>query len=214
MDTKQSKPMFTHHLTDEQLYQYIIDKEEPSLDASSHLGQCGYCSNRADSIAHIVYEMAIAKLSEPSPQIMQRYATLFQHVQQKTYADVAVALWDALRATLLLDSREEMLAGTRSANVTSYRLLYTTDRADIELLVEPANRGRRLEGEILTLEEKDQLTPALLQLQNATVKAVLHETECNELGRFQFDEVQPDQYQLLITPLRGASIQIDTLNIT
>ena len=206
--------MFTNHLTDDQLYQRIIDKEALSAESMHHLNACSYCLSRSNSVLHFIQEIKIARRSQPSTQALQRYTALFRYVEQNSQPSVVAEIWNALRATLLLDSREEAWAGTRSANVASYRLLYTTERADIELLVEPSNRGRRLEGEILTLDQDDQMTPALLQLHNITANTVLHETECNELGRFQFEEVQPDQYQLLITPLHGATIQVDSLSIT
>lgn len=206
--------MFTNHLTEEQLYQHIIDKHEMSIEESLHLRNCGHCTHRASSVSYFLNEMSLVRRSQPSRQAIQNYNALFAYVKQQRPGHVVADLWEMIKATLLRDSREEALAGLRSANAVSYRLLYTTERADIELLVEPSSQGRRLEGEILTLEQTESLTPALLQLQREADHEILYETECNDSGRFQFDDVQPNQYQLYITPLQGAAIQVETLNIT
>lgn len=210
---KQSKPIFTKHLTEEQLYSQLIDGVDLSEEQSTHLHECADCRALHTEITSMLRELWIARRSQPSAKALQTYQQAFSQVQQAP--SIAVQMWQALRAHLLLDSRVEGLAtGIRSANPTRYRLLYTTDQADVELLVEPVRRQRRLEGEILSLSDTEPVAPALVQVYDADAQKTVREAESDERGRFVLDSVEPGRYQLLITSLHGVSLQIDELEIT
>ena len=165
----------------------------------------------------LVQELEIARRSRPSTQAIDTYHSFFEHVERKSplISSALSEIIQGLRGQLMMDSRQQTaLQGIRNAAATSYRLLYSTDRADIELLVEPDVRMRRIEGEVLALDADDPITPALVQLLRQGDDETIHETTCNEDERFHFADVLPGHYQLTIMPAIGASLEITQLEIT
>jgi len=161
-----------------------------------------------------VHDLEIARRSQPSVAARQRYYALFTEVSQASQSALA-PLWQGLWAQLAWDGRAlAAQAGARRIHNKSYRLLYTTERADVELWIEPTNGHRRLVGDVLALDQPDALAPLLVQLHDATTDRVAHETESDATGRFEFDVVAPARYHLQITPLHGAPLHIDALEIT
>ena len=199
------------HLTADQLYAIVFDQAAPDTAIADHLALCPACRTELDQLRQMAGDLAVARLSEPSPAALQRYAALFAQVQQR--GSRLGEFWQTLRATLAWDSRQQPATqGVRSGAAAGYRLLYTTPRAEVELMVEPGQHSGVLEGDIIELSAGEGATPALVQLLDDT-KVATHETEAGADGRFRLENVQPGIYRLLITPVTGAAVEIDPLEI-
>ncbi len=208
-----------NHLSDDQLYSLVFDPVRPTQEATIHLEACARCREQLTVLHQLRAELMVARHSQPTAAALQRYNQLFTQVQQPPSALSRVV--QQLRATLTWDSRQQpALQGVRNVAATHYRQLYATARAEIELLVMARTPQRReLEGDIITLTGQEQVTPALLQLQVLYQDQINNEQASYEVmsdaeGRFRIADVLPGHYQLLITPIQGALLELDDLEIT
>lgn len=203
-----------NHIPEEYLYTHLLDQALLSPVDADHLAACGECQNRLAALRDLLRELAIARRSEPSAAVLERYHQLFAHVPQQP--GLLTRLVERLRAQLTWDSRRQpALQGLRNVATPHYRQLYTAAGAEIELMV--ANRAshqRTLEGDIITLAGHAPLAPALVELAATADPQQVHEVQSDAQGRFQVENVTPGHYQLTITPTHGASLAIDDLEIT
>lgn len=203
-----------NHLSDDQLYSLIFDPVRPSSEAAAHLEECPQCRDHLARLYDLRDELVMARHSQPTVQALHNYSQLFSQVQQAPSR--LTRLIQHARATLTWDSRQQpALQGVRNVAATYYRQLYTTARAEIELMVMAHTPQRRaIEGDIIVLGGQEQVTPALLQLQTLDAAQTLYEAISDEQGRFHIADVPPGNYQLLITPVQGTLLEIDRLEIT
>lgn len=203
-----------NHLSAAQLYSFVFDTVRPTDEEAAHLAECAECRRALATLRQLTAELAVARQSEPTPSTVARYAELFSQVQQPPSLFARVV--QNLRATLAWDSRQQVaLQGVRGGPVTNYRQLYTTERAEIEWLVTVRTPQRRdLEGELMSTDEQAQVTPALIQLQPLEAGLASYETESDAQGRFRLLNVTLGRYQLLITPVQGALLAIEPLELT
>ncbi len=202
------------HLSDDQLYNLVFDPVRPTREATTHLEACAQCREQLVVLQQLRNELLLAHHSQPTAAALERYGQLFNQVQQPPSTLTRVI--QKIRATLAWDSRQQpALQGLRSAAVTQYRQLYTTERAEIELLVIARTPQRReLEGDIITLAGQEPVTPALLQLQTLDAASTTYEALSDAQGRFHLADVPPGNYQLLITPIQGALLELANLELT
>jgi len=210
------------HLTDERMTTLVFDLAEPTDQEVAHLEACAACHHAYDEALALADELAVAARSQPDAEAMQRYYRLVDQVQVQ-----AGGLKTFLRevvAALTWDSRQQTaMQGVRSVAATEYRLLYSADVAEVELMVEIEGARRHVEGELIPLVG-GELTSALLQLQwlddpSPNPLATGFETETGEGGRFRFQDLQPGRYRLNVaTSIAPAptdiEIVIDGLDIT
>jgi hypothetical protein len=141
---------------------------------------------------------------------MARYASLYDEVQKKPSA--LSAFMQTLRAALSWDSRQQLaLQGVRSGAVAAYRQLYTSSSAEIELMIEPAQQRYAIHGEIMGTDDAN-LGSALIQLLDRG-DTLVHEVEANDAGQFRMASVGAGAYRLLITPVDGPVIEVESLEI-
>lgn len=225
------------HLRNEQFYRHVFDRETFSVTDSNHLGDCARCQSALAAVRHLAQELAIARRSQPSPEQRTQYYQFFQQVQSRRPDGWTSRLIQQVRMTLALDSRQRpAMQGVRSGAVQSYRLLYSADPADVELLVEPQAQGRRVEGDLLPLDVVRLAMPALIELwmtdstpfampaavtSNASTSPAhtsgsmaQQAVESDSLGRFHLEDVAPGRYDLYITPAAGPLLQIQGVAIT
>jgi hypothetical protein len=199
------------HLTDENLADHAAGAALSIADAA-HLAECTACRTRLAQFDLLVQEMAIFRQSQPSTDALARYASLFSHVQQRPTRLRSALEW--VQAQLRVDTRRDFaLQGVRRPGAASYRLLYETPTAEIDLLVEETNATRMIEGEIVAAEDGADALPALVQLITTQGQSV-HESETDKQGRFAFKQITPAYYAILVTPTVGASWRIDDLEIS
>jgi len=201
-----------NHPSDDLLYDYVLDGDPLPESAAAHIEGCPRCRERLARLEQLKTELAIARLSRPSPTTEARYDALFAHVAQRPAGVVSeLAAW--VKGMLAWDSRHRPLpAGVRGAS--PYRLLYTAGDAEVELLVEPVGSGRRLIGE---LYRSDEGTVALVELAPLTAPPLPYPgnvVESNHEGRFILDRVPPGQYRLIMTPLDGPIIEVEPVELT
>lgn len=200
------------HLSEEILYAYVFDRASLAAEAQIHLSGCEQCLANLSKLTQLTTELTVAKRSQPTAQTLQNYYALFGHVQQQPSLLARSVQW--LQAQLSWDSRQQpALQGIRSGTSSTYRLLYSSDAADIEFLVEPRNGSRRIEGEIIPIADALGL-PALLQLVSSRSAEVIGEIECDEQGRFRIEAVKPGEYELSVMPRQGSALQIARLELT
>lgn len=200
------------HLNDDLLTDHVFDSV-PLSDANAvHLEHCAACRARLAEFSLLTQEMELARRSQPSPAALARYAALFSHVQQRPSRLHIALQW--LQARLIVDTRSDLaLQGVRSAAATSYRLLYDTPAAEIDLLVEGSGVTRRLHGEVVSTEDSSATLPALIQLIASQTQQTI-ESETGDQGRFTLTNIAPGRYSLLVTPASGDAWRIDDLEIS
>jgi hypothetical protein len=203
-----------NHLTEEQVYEAVFAHKTLGNKAQSHLAMCQECQRLLASLQRLAQELSIAARSQPTDLQLERYQQLGEQIHQPS-------LWARLvdhfqQMTLTLDNRQRMgLQGYRSGSQQSYRLLYSANSADVELLVATQGQLRRIEGEVLALQPTLH-TPVLLELSASPDEARPTHimTESTVQGRFQFDNVPLGYYNLTITPIEGPYLQIEGIDIT
>jgi hypothetical protein len=198
------------HLTEDELYMLAFDGAAVVTGAAAHLAGCNACRQALADLGVLAGELTIARRSQPSASAMQHYASLFAAIQRQPSR--LQQAWQVVRAALAWDSRQQpALAGVRSAAAAGYRLLYTAPAAEIELLVEPSQGQRRIDGEVAL--EDGASAPALVQLLAAD-GAPQQETATDAFGRFHLGAVAPGAYTLLVTPAAGPALAVDGLELT
>ncbi len=210
------------HLTEEQLQAYLLDSEPLGDEAAEHLAHCPQCQREQQRLATLIQELAITRAGQPSPENLASYYRLFDQVEQQENVPWMDKLVQAVRLVLQWDSRQEAPAlGLRQAGPVNYRLLFSADQADVELLVEPLGRTRRLEGDVLPLDPEGMPGPILVELwprPEAAKESVQappreHMTTSDPTGRFRFEHVPPGLYSMLLTPVNGPLMSIERLEI-
>ncbi|MBX3001444.1 MAG: hypothetical protein KF893_23185 [Caldilineaceae bacterium] len=205
-----------NHLDDEQLYQAAFADKTFADEAQHHLAGCKVCQQRVANIRRLVAEMAIAAHSQPTARQLAHYRQLASYIHRQP------SPWSRLitqihQMTLTLDNRQRLsLQGWRSGSVKGYRLLYSADSADVELVVEAEGERRRIEGEILPLQPATLNIPVLVEFHASGGQSDQPEivVESTLQGRFQFNGIPLGYYSLMITPIEGPYLQIEDINIT
>jgi hypothetical protein len=203
------------HLSEEQFYETIFDNTALSEEAQSHLQGCMQCQQQLLMIRRLAHELKVARRSQPTPLQLERYFQYASEIQVKP--SPWAQLSEQLQMTLALDGRRRLgLQGLRGAGPRAYRLLYSARAADVELLVETQGQMRRIQGEVLPLDEGRLHPPVFAELRLAENRPnhVDLVAESNEQGRFQFDGVMQGYYQLTITPIEGPALRIEGIDIT
>jgi hypothetical protein len=189
----QEQPM--SHLTEDTLLLHLLDGAALADADRLHLDECAECRHRAAGLTTLLQSMEIARRSRPTAVALARLRVLSAHIETRSaieHAAEQVTAW--VRARLMLDTRAS-LQGVRSIG-GPYRLLYSTDDVDVELLIEPANGRHRLDGELVPLDAED-LTAALVQLARDDGHPVA-ETEAGTDGRFRIEELDAGAYRLWV----------------
>lgn len=200
------------HLAPDVLYAAVFDQTPLAAADEQHLALCAPCRRAHADLLDMAGDLSLARGAAVSPAAVERYAALFSEIQQSP--GPLASLWRTFTAHLAWDSRRQpSLQGLRSAAApASYRLLYSGDEADIELLVEGDGRLLRVQGELMTRAGGAQ-EPALIQW-FAPDGALLYETEAGRGGQFGLRGVHPGRYRLSIVPASGDSIEIESLEIS
>lgn len=204
------------HLAPQLLYTLAFDSKPLESDAEQHLAACTACRQALADLRALAEELRVMKVSEPSPAALERYYAAQSLIQQQP-SRLGV-MWRNVLAMLTWDSRQQAaLQGVRSgAGSTAYRLLYATEQAEIELLIEPEGRAFRTQGEIIAGQEPDAagtpVTPALIQSIDAQGD-IRYETESDTSGLFSLRNIAPGIYRLSIVSAASDIIEIEALEI-
>lgn len=205
------------HLDPELLYSAAIDAAPLTAEAAEHLASCATCRAAVAELQTLARDLAVIRASEPSPAALERYYAVYIHVQQQPSG--LGAIWQNLKAMLVWDSRQEpALQGVRSAAAgsPSFRLLYATDQAEIEMLVEPEGEVFRTQGEIIPQDDEETassaVAPALIQWIDRD-GLVRYETESDARGLFSQRNIAPGTYRLSIVSAVSPIIEIEALEI-
>jgi hypothetical protein len=204
------------HLDDEQLYQAAFADNTFADEAQHHLAGCKVCQQQVANIRRLITEMGIAAHSKPTSHQLARYRQLASHIHRQP-SPWARLITQIQQMTLTLDNRQRLsLQGWRSGSMKTYRLLYSADSAEVELVVETQGERRRIEGEILPLEPATLNIPVLVEFHASDGQSDRPEivVESTLQGRFQFNSVPLGYYSLMITPIEGPYLQIEGINIT
>lgn len=200
------------HLTEESFYAWVFDGSTPSRAERNHLDECTACQAQLAGIYQLASALQTAKASEPSAAALARYAQLFTEIQQAP--SFAQRLTEFIMAQLQWDGRQQPAwQGVRNTQVASYRLLYATAEAEIELLVAPREGRFQIEGEVIPLIEPTTLLPARCELHDRTSAELIETAECQADGRFHLAYVPTGHYRLAFVPVSGPTLMIDTLEL-
>lgn len=200
------------HITEENLYAWVFDGSLATAAERSHIAQCPTCQQQLVAIQQLARELAIRKASEPSPTALARYSQLYTQIQPAPSLMERMAA--LLTAHLAWDGRQQPAwQGLRNSQVASYRLLYATDQAEIELLIARREGQFQLEGEVIMGEAATASLPIRCELQERVRAETSHTTACEPSGRFHLRAVPPGRYRLFLIPDAGATILIDDLDL-
>lgn len=204
------------HLDDTHLNALLFDQRPLPEAEASHLAACPACRARLENLHLLQTELEIARRSRPTPEQLARYTALFPEVAAQNLGQRIGAWLDALRLSLVADSRQSGAAmGLRRAAGFGHRLLYGNEQVDVEMLLEPEGDAWQIEGDVLPLDDSAILAPYLVELlPDPSVPATAdHTGQSDERGRFRLVNVLPGRYDLLITPADGPAIEIRELTI-
>lgn len=165
------------------------------------------------SIDRVEQLLASARGTEPTPAALARLHQIFDPAAARALS-VESGQGSFWRAVLGWDSRlQPSTLGVRQADLDSYRLLYSSEQGDIELMIEPQDERRALDGEIVLPDSESADAAALITLQPQPQGPVF-ETRSNRVGRFSLDGIRPGPYTLLALLIDGRRLEIETLEIT
>jgi hypothetical protein len=204
------------HLPPYLLFAVAFDSQPLESDAEQHLAVCDACRQDLKDLRALAQELSVMRASQPSAAALDRYYAAQAHIQQQPSRLATV--WRSITAILAWDSRQQpALQGVRSgAGSAAYRLLYATEQAEVELLIEPEGRAFRTQGEIIAngeLQAADTpLTPALIQWIDPKGD-VRYETESDASGLFSLRNIAPGTYRLSIVSAASDIIEIEALEI-
>jgi hypothetical protein len=204
------------HLDPGLLYTAAIEAQPLTGEDAAHLAGCATCRDKLAEIELLMGDIAIMRRSAPSAVALERYYAAFAHVEQQPAG--LQAIWQSLKAMLVWDSRQEpALQGVRSgATSASFRLLYATDRAEVEMLVEPEGRFFRTQGEIIAQDDEETAgglaAPALIQWIDKD-GSIRYETESDARGLFSLRNIMPGTYRLSIFSPVSPMLEIEALEI-
>ncbi len=128
--------------------------------------------------------------SEVRDTLVERFETYAEGKQQPGFLERLVA-------TLTFDSNLQPASGLRAASVSESQrqLVYSTDAADVAIIVRPRTRDGLLDvyGQILPKDAPDSGVFGVQLLRGASEVAT---TATNDLGEFTFEAVSPGVYEV------------------
>jgi len=201
------------HISQDKLIAIALDEVELDGADVSHLEECPLCRHGLEAAILLHRELKVAQQSTPSAAALERYVAAFEVALRQTDSLLGrLSQW--VQAQLALDSRVTPLAaGVRSGRIGSYRILFTSAYADVEVMVEDDGGLRRLEGEYMEIDERGAL-PVLVQLQNKASGGLAAEAESDRAGRFWLTGVEPGHYSLILTDQVGEIVEVSKVEIT
>ena len=151
--------------------------------------------------ADVAWMRAFARVSKdtviapPPPEVrdtlVERFETYAEGKQQPGFLERLVA-------TLTFDGNLQPASGLRAASVSELQrqLVYSTDAADVAIIVRPRTRDGLLDvyGQILPKNAPDSDVFGVQLLRGASEVAT---TATNDLGEFTFEAVSPGVYEVL-----------------
>jgi hypothetical protein len=144
--------------------------------------------------------------SEVRDTLVERFETYAEGKQQPGFLKRLVA-------TLTFDSNLQPASGLRAASISESQrqLVYSTDAADVAIIVRPRARDGLLDvyGQILPADATDSGVFGVQLLQGASEVAT---TATNDLGEFTFEAVPPGVYEVLAGSDR-AEIQLPEVEL-
>ncbi len=197
------------HILEDTFYQWVFADVAASAQEQAHLLACPACQEQLATLQRMAAELQIARASEPTAAALSRYFQLFDQVEQ--LPSLVQRLGDFITAQLQWDGRlQPAWQGVRNAQVASYRLLYATEQAEIELLVAPQDGQFQVEGEVIPLDEwngeqsdstnASHLLPAQCVVHNDHSGTPIITAACEANGRFHLGTLSAGHYQLHFVP--------------
>lgn len=201
----------TAHIPLERLHALVFD-HDTDLAVTAHLETCPTCRQQVDALRQLQLDLEIARRSQPSPAALDRYHDMFANVQTKP--SPLQRITQAIQALLTWDSRmQPALMGVRSSGQHSYRQLYAAGDAEIEWMVEPVGKLRRVEGDVIDSSLQEAAPSTLLVELVGQDGEVNHIVETDAEGLFRFEHVTPGIYSAVITRPHAATIEVAGLEI-
>jgi len=226
-----STQTLSEHLTDEQLQAIICEKASLSVDERAHLNVCSGCEHRFAAMQLLDQELQISRMSLPSTAMKERYYSLLRETQVNATKPIAAiaaivaeiaGFADAIKAAVMWNGRDRLaMGGVRNATAASYRMLYSTKQAEIELMVEPIAGNFKIEGELLPVDlpvdEDKQLFPVLWEVYaspaTATHPMPIFVGESDRDGRFHIPPMPAGAYTIYMAPIEGDALLIEPLEL-
>jgi hypothetical protein len=204
------------HLDEGRLIELVLDGKALSPAEQDHLSLCPECLKEFRELAQLQEELAVARMSEMSPQAERRLFSLFTQIGKENpiqHLLGTLAAW--VNALPLWDSRQQAASvAVRNGSRSSYRLLFGAQETEVELMVEPQNGLLYIMGEIMVAETDGTNALALIELMAAADAKSALETESDSRGRFALEKVRPGRYVMTITPRYSPMIVIEPLELT
>ncbi|MCB0187584.1 MAG: hypothetical protein KDE31_25120 [Caldilineaceae bacterium] len=219
-----STPNLPEHLAEEQLFTIACGELKPAESAQAHLYSCQQCQEQLAAIELVLLELEVARLSEPSPHAVERYLALFREVDVNATGPLAAVVShaaffaDAIKVAVMWNGRERLaLQGVRTVGTASYRMLYSTEEAEIELMVEPVAGDFKIEGELLPVTAERQLFPLLLEIHDRSrhsgISIPVFTGESDDEGRFHVPPIPAGEFAIYLAPVDGQALVIESLEL-
>ncbi len=198
--------IFPTHIPFHRLVDLAEDRLHPEEreQLQAHLAACERCSREADKIARLIALMrGDASQDAPQPVIAQA-VDLFA---RSKYARLAFANAKPRHpARLGFDSLGFAPAfGVRSGGASARQLLYHSESGDIDLRIEPVDKGWVFSGQVLG----EFIAGGKVELQSAEL---VSQTMLDEQSEFTFAPVPAGIYQLVIE-LADYAVEIGDIEV-
>lgn len=201
----------TNHVSFSQLLDYLFDNASLSAAEGTHLAACTHCQSEITRLNALAAELKVARASQPTAASLNRYYGAFAQAPQRPSLWSGIVEW--VQAQLAIDTRRQIaLQGMRSMAATTYRLLYSAELADVELMVDLQSAGCHVRGVIMAVNEQGTLGSALVQTLDSAGVAVA-ESEVDGDGHFQLAALQPGRYTLVITPTDAPALILEGVEL-
>ncbi|MEZ4674739.1 MAG: hypothetical protein R2932_10915 [Caldilineaceae bacterium] len=213
-------PAAQAHLTESQLFAVAFDGETLTAGQSRHLASCADCRTAMAVWQTLDRELAVARLSNVSDNALARYQTIFEtaKVNATGVNATGVVQWfgqftDAIKASVMWNGHARLtMQVVRNGSAVGYRMLYGTELAEIELMIEPVGEQFKIEGEVLPLQTADSLLPVWLELHKRN-GPLRFSGESDSHGRFHIPAMDSGAYTLYMIPAEGAAMLVDTVEL-
>lgn len=182
------------HIQYETLLDYIENRlsAEERSKVDEHLAEtCQQCNQHLNLMKKVLNTVSGDNTVAPPNHVLKQAVDKIKK-QQK---DAKPKLLNRLVASLSFDNRSQLsLAATRGAS-RARQMLFTTERADIDLQIKPGNKDYELLGQVLDSQHSGGFISAFVSLQNKDGKQKA--TETDSLGQFAFHGISSGTYDLV-----------------
>lgn len=179
--------IFSPHISFTELADIADKQSQPAAETLEHLSTCSHCAKELQTLQQAIGLMRIDDVESAPASLIKSARDMFRgsgaNREPSRLARVLAALtFDSLTA--------KPAFGLRSGATSGRQLVYSTEKADIDLRVSPQSGEWEIAGQILDSSQRGTVN---LESENFSATADL-----NELAEFGFQSVPSGIYTMFV----------------